>query len=208
MSFLERVKNKISHGVESSLTDPDSDKWASEKKDKEVKEAKEAAEKAQKEAEEKKSEDEKKKKDLETQKLQQRKNFGAKDSLKTAWTTFLKVFGTLLIIALILHAGSLCANDAIARSTLYRVLYFIYAAIPIFSIPVLIYYHIYRRYKGTMPQVYTMLPIREQPEIQSTIISYLLAPFTYVPDLQDIGKKQEALRIMWEDAVKMYVHPT
>lgn len=203
MSFLERLSNKVTYSVNNSLTDPNADKWAKEQEQKRLRDAEEAANKSAEEADKKKKEDEKNITDTATQTLKERKKFTAKQGFKIAIQTFASVFIGLLVIALMLHAGSLCANDAIARSIMYRVLFFVYAAIPFFSVFVLIYYHIYRRYKDTMPRIFTVLPVRVLPESQSTLIGYLLSPFTYVPDPDVIEPKSEQLKEMWDNAVKL-----
>ncbi len=203
MSFLERLSNKVTYSVNNSLTDPNADKWAKEQEEKKKRDAEEAANKAAEEAEKNKKQTEKVAAEAAATKLKARKQFTAKQGLKIAIQTFASVFLGLLVIALMLHAGSLCANDAIARSIMYRVLFFVYAAIPFFSVFVLIYYHLYRRYKDTMPRIFTVLPVRILPESQSTLIAYLLSPFTYVPDPDVIGPKTDELAQMWENAAKL-----
>lgn len=203
MSLLERVVNKVTYTVNNSLTDPNADKWAIEQEKKKLRDAEEAANKSAEEAAKQKKEVDKAAVDSAAQKLKERKQFTAKQGLAIALKTFASVFLVLLIIAFVLHAGSLCANDAIARSILYRILFFVYAAIPFFSIFVLLYYHIYRRYKGTMPQILTVLPIRIQPELQSTLTGYLLSPFTYIPYPEVIEPKSEELKQMWDNAAQL-----
>lgn len=54
-----------------------------------------------------------------------------------------------------------------------------------------------------MPRIFTVLPVRVLPESQSTLIGYLLSPFTYVPDPDVIEPKSEQLKEMWDNAVKL-----
>jgi cation transport ATPase len=201
MGLLDSVKNKVSHSINKTLTDPEADKWAKEKAEKDARDAAAAADAAAQEAAKKRDEQDKAAQQEAARKLQQRRKFTAKDAGKVALSTFSSVFISLLVIALMLHAGSLCANDAIARSMIYRIVFFIYGAVPFFAVFILIYYHIYRRYKGTMPRVFTVLPLRVLPEQQSVLMSYLLSPFTYKPDMAVIGTKETELKKMWDDAV-------
>lgn len=197
MSILEKAVNKVKYAVESAVSDPNAEKWAAQQEEEKRRAAESAAAAAVEEAQAAAKKDAAAK----AAALRARKNYTFTDGLKTATKTFASVFTGLFIVALMIHAGSLCANDAIARSILYRILYFIYGLIPIFSLFILIYYHIVRRFKGTMPRIYTVLPVREQPPHQSSLTALLLAPFTFMPDTEIAVKKSE-LAAMWEAAIK------
>jgi hypothetical protein len=89
-----------------------------------------------------------------------------------------------LIFLLCLFAGSLAANSAIHRPALYRVLFFIYGAFPLFSGFVLFYFLLQRFRCGPMP-LYGFLPILSSTaecDSQSKFLAFLRAIITYYPD--------------------------
>ena len=89
-----------------------------------------------------------------------------------------------MIITLCLLSGSFAANFAIGRVPAYRVLYFLYGCIPIFT-PLVLLYTIYKRIKDGRIPVYTMLPISIDPA--TTRLGRLLwRPFYWIPDQQAI----------------------
>jgi ABC-type sugar transport system permease subunit len=93
------------------------------------------------------------------------------------------IFGTgmtILIFLVCTFAGTLAANDAIGRSVFIRIIFFIYASIPIFS-PFVFIYYIYRYFNGLRPKIYAYLPLIPNGNY-NLILSYLLAPFSYIPD--------------------------
>jgi hypothetical protein len=92
----------------------------------------------------------------------------------------LKVFFSLLLVAVCIVSGSLAANAAIGRHTGYRVLYFIYGCIPFF-VPFIIFYTIYRRIsEGPLPY-YGILPVSLEAAT-TTLGKYLWWPFYWIPD--------------------------
>jgi hypothetical protein len=116
---------------------------------------------------------------------------------RTAVESFKKSFidtitGTafkILIFLVCTFAGSLAANDAIGRSGFIRVIYFIYGSIQYFA-PFVFIYYIYRYIKGTPPKMYAFLPLVQVIAEQGKIAGFLLAPFSYIPDLVPGTKKQ------------------
>ena len=197
MDLIKRVQNKVLYTVNSSLTNSDADKWAAEEKAKQEAAATAAADAANKEAENQKAAADSA---AASKKLQYQKNYGTKDIVKTALNTFIYTLVIIGIIALSLYAGSLVANDGIARSTSYRVLYFIYGAIPSISIGVLIYYHIYRRYKATFPQLFTFLPLKEVPDISVLNPSWFQKLYTFSTNNPAYENKTNELKAMWDAA--------
>jgi hypothetical protein len=94
--------------------------------------------------------------------------------------TALKVFLGFLLVAFCIVAGSLAANFAIGRSIAYRILYFVYGAIPLFS-PFVYLYTLYRRVSDGRFSYYGILPV--SIEAATTRLGTLLMyPFYYVPD--------------------------
>jgi hypothetical protein len=72
-----------------------------------------------------------------------------------------------VLVAFGLIAGSTAANDAIARSVSFRIVYFVYAFI--FSIPVLIYYTVmYFYYKKSVTYLSYILPLYEYDPATTT----------------------------------------
>ncbi len=96
-------------------------------------------------------------------------------------TTFMSFLGSVLLFFVCTTAGSMAANDAIGRSVAIRLVYFIYASIPLFSPFVLIYYAIRYFFLKTYPVWYNYLPITGYTS-QYEFINTLLTPFFYLPD--------------------------
>jgi hypothetical protein len=115
--------------------------------------------------------------DIEARKSQQ---VDIQEGVDIVMNTALKVFLGFLLVAFCLVAGSLAANFAIGRSVAYRVLYFIYGAIPLFS-PFVYLYTLYRRVNDGRFSYYGILPV--STEAATTRLGTLLMyPFYYVPD--------------------------
>lgn len=124
--------------------------------------------------------------DIEKRKSQQ---VDVQEGVDVVLNTALKVFLGFLLVAFCLVAGSLAANFAIGRSIAYRILYFVWGAIPIFS-PFVYLYTLYRRmYDGRFPY-YGILPIHT--EAATTRLGKLLGyPFYYVPDHEAVKAYDE-----------------
>jgi hypothetical protein len=123
-------------------------------------------------------------------------NKGFKQVLSTATTTF---WGFLLIGILIM-CGSFAANMAIGRPPAYRVLYFLWGAIPLFA-PIVLLYTIYRRIRDGRLSMYAILPVSIEPAT-TTLGRYLWYPFFYVPDNQ-----QTELYKQFQEALKAAASP-
>lgn len=131
-------------------------------------------------------------KELEIQKSQ---TFTAQDGIKTVWSQANKTFWSFLILFLCLVSGSLAANSAIGRSRGYRILYFLYGAIPFYA-PLVILYTIYRRIReGPLPY-YAPLPLSIEPAT-TRLGKILWFPFYWIPDsyaVEQYDKFQETLK--------------
>lgn len=115
--------------------------------------------------------------DILTRKSQQ---VDMQEGIDVIMSTALKVFLGFLLVAFCIVAGSLAANFAIGRSVAYRILYFIYGAIPLFS-PFVYLYALYRRISDGRFSYYSILPL--STEAATTRLGTLLwYPFYYVPD--------------------------
>ena len=128
---------------------------------------------AKKEAEQKKFED-------------QNPNISSGLSIMTR--TALKVFMQLIIVLLCVMGGSFAANFAIGRKTPYRVLYFIYGAIPYIA-PFVIIYTIYKRLKEGRMTFYAFLPISVEPAT-TRLGRFLWFPFYWIPDQHAIDMEK------------------
>ena len=84
--------------------------------------------------------------------------FNMNDFVNSTWDTFNTYVSYFFLIILCLFSGSLLANSVIFRPISYRVLYFIWGSIPLFIIPVFIYFILQRMRYGPL-HLYTMLPI-------------------------------------------------
>jgi hypothetical protein len=133
-------------------------------------------------------------KDLEIKKSQ---TFDLREGIQVAWWQANKTFWLCLLIFLCLVSGSLAANNAIGRARPYRVLYFLYGAIPFYA-PLVILYTIYRRIReGPLPY-YAPLPLSIEPAT-TRLGKILWFPFYWIPDnnaVQEYDKYQEQLRLI------------
>lgn len=96
------------------------------------------------------------------------------------FSTASQVFWGFLFTVLCLLSGSFAANAAIGRIPAYRVLYFIYGAIP-YCMPIVLAYTIYRRIKDGRIPMYAMLPISIEPAT-TRLGRVLWFPFYWIPD--------------------------
>jgi hypothetical protein len=112
------------------------------------------------------------------------------DGLSTGVSVAVKTFiiGSLVIVCL--WAGSLAANFAIARPPMYRVLYFIYGAIPIFS-PFVLVYSLYQRLMNGPLSNYSILPLSIEPSTGGKVAQALWWPFYWIPDGKAVASVSE-----------------
>lgn len=103
------------------------------------------------------------------------------DGLSTGLSVAAKTFIILGIVILCLWAGSLAANFAIHRPPIFRVLYFIYGAVPFFS-PLVILYALYQRLMNGPFSFYSILPVSIEPSTGGTFAQALWWPFYWIPD--------------------------
>jgi hypothetical protein len=96
--------------------------------------------------------------------------------LDTALTTFL----VLIVIVFCVLAGSFAANFAIGRTRPYRVLYFLYGAIPLFA-PFVLLYALYKRIREGPIPLYAILPLSVEPAT-TRLGKILWYPFYWTPD--------------------------
>lgn len=95
-------------------------------------------------------------------------------------STALQTFFLLILFVFCLLGGSFAANFAIGRSRPYRVLYFLWGALPIFA-PFVILYAIYKRIReGPLP-LYGILPLSVEPAT-TRLGKILWYPFYWIPD--------------------------
>jgi hypothetical protein len=104
------------------------------------------------------------------------------DGVNVIIATCIQTFTGLFVAAILLMCGSFAANFAIGRVPAYRVLYFIWGALPPFA-PLVLVYAIYKRlHDGRLP-IYAILPLSIEPAT-TRFGRYLWYPFYWVPDAQ------------------------
>jgi len=104
------------------------------------------------------------------------------EGINTILETTVKTVLGLFITAVLIMCGSFAANFAIGRVPAYRVLYFIWGALPPFA-PFILLYAIYRRlHDGRLP-IYAILPLSIEPAT-TRLGKYLWYPFFWVPDAE------------------------
>jgi hypothetical protein len=113
------------------------------------------------------------------------KEVNVKEGVNVILSTALKVFLILILVAFCLMAGSLAANYAIGREPMYRIFYFIYGSIPLFSPLVYLYFMYKRLYEGPF-SYYGFLPISTEPAI-TRLGKLVMYPFYWMPDHDSIS---------------------
>jgi hypothetical protein len=121
-----------------------------------------------------------KKKELE------RQNVNIQGTGQIILSTAIKIFTSFFIISLLLMCGSFAANMAIGRPPMYRVLYFIYGCIPIFS-PFVLFYSIYLMFQDKKLRVYSLIPCSIEPAT-TRLGKILWYPFYWIPDQHSIDE--------------------
>ncbi len=111
--------------------------------------------------------------------------FKAETIFETACGTALTIFGSVFLFVILAFSGSLVANTAIHRPVSYRVLYFIWGFIPLFVIPVFLYF-IFKRIRTGPLHLYTLLPIvSSTPEYENELgwfTRLIRSAVVYYPD--------------------------
>jgi len=120
--------------------------------------------------------------------------FNGNRAMKNSAEIAIKVFGSLIIIAIILFGGSIAANMAINRDWFYRLFYFIFACNPLLT-PIIIAYAGLCALKGNPITFYAMCPIITEPP-KTRLSKVLTWPFYYVSD-----KHEEVLKQAFIDSV-------
>jgi hypothetical protein len=108
----------------------------------------------------------------------EKQKFSFSRFMGTVQTTATTIITSLFYIMFCLVMGMLAANDAIGREPAYRILYFLYGCI---FAPFLLFYYVYRWYKGTAPKIYTLLPYT-QTKAETSLGRFFKFPFTYQED--------------------------
>jgi hypothetical protein len=185
MSLVDKLKNLIDFKLSKVLDDPEASSFAAEK----------AQEKAEEESVDKQVKDKEAAKKAEADRIIALEASKPPTPAKAAWNNFKKIFvyGLAGFFSTIL--GSMCANAAIHRHPLIRLLMFIYGSIVgtlllIFSIGlwfipfiVLIIFIFLYTTQG-LPHLYTYLPLSTY-QSPNKIISLLLSLFTYDPNSEN-----------------------
>jgi len=127
------------------------------------------------------------KKEAQQKKLDE-ENPNINSGLSIMTNTAIQVFIQLLIVLLCLMGGSFAANFAIGRIPPYRVLYFIYGAVPYIA-PFVIIYTVYRRIMEGRMTFYAFLPISIEPAT-TRLGRFLWFPFYWIPDQHAIDMEK------------------
>ena len=109
-------------------------------------------------------------------------NVDVNEGVNTIIATCIQTFTGLFVTAILIMCGSFAANFAIGRVPSYRILYFIWGALPSFA-PFVLLYAIYKRiHDGRLP-IYAILPLSIEPAT-TRFGKYLWYPFYWVPDAE------------------------
>ena len=99
---------------------------------------------------------------------------------------------SLGIVTLCLFCGSLAANQAIGRDNIYRVIYFIWGAFPLFA-PLIAFYSIMKRFREGPIPMYSVLPLTTTPA-ETHLGKLLRYPFFWTPDAQSDAMRTAYLK--------------
>lgn len=121
----------------------------------------------------------------------ERAEFNATKVVAQTASTATQTILVLGLITLCLFCGSLAANQAIGRDEVYRTIYFIWGAIPIFA-PFVAFYSILKRFReGPLP-MYSVLPL-STTEATTRLGKLLNYPFFWTPDAQSDAMRKAYL---------------
>ena len=119
----------------------------------------------------------------------------------------LQIFGSLILVVLILFGGSLAANHAIMRDPIYKIFYFIFGCNPLLT-PIIFAYTALLALKGRPIKYYGVLPISTEPA-KTRLGKILWWPFYYEQDTayaESVKKFVETLDTIGQ-AVKSTAEP-
>jgi hypothetical protein len=108
------------------------------------------------------------------------------EGISVIWKTAMSVFFSLLVISLCIMAGSFAANMAIGRDPPYRILYFLYGALPTFA-PFVLLYGIYKRLRYGPFTIYSILPVSIEPAT-TRLGKIFWFPFYWIPDEKAVAE--------------------
>lgn len=112
----------------------------------------------------------------------QEQTVNVEKGVNTIASTALQTFFIFLLVGFFILCGSFAANLAISRAPAYRILYFLWGALPIFA-PLVLLYTIYVRLRYGRIPMYAILPISIEPAT-TRLGRFLWYPFYYVPDVE------------------------
>ena len=101
----------------------------------------------------------------------------------------LSIFGSFILIAIIIYGASLAANLAIGRDIYYRIFYFIFACNPVIT-PIVFAYTALMALKGNPIPYYGILPISTEPAT-TRLGKILWYPFFYIGDQFEVKSKAD-----------------
>lgn len=121
----------------------------------------------------------------------ERADFNTSTVVGQTTATATQIVVSLGLITLCLFCGSLAANQAIGRDEVYRTIYFIWGAIPVFA-PLVAFYSILKRFReGPLP-MYSVLPL-STTEATTRLGKLLNYPFFWTPDAQSDAMRKAYL---------------
>jgi hypothetical protein len=179
MGLLDKLTNKIQFIASKQLNDPEADEFARQKsiQDKQDEEVRLREEQQLKDEEDEEIQNEEDKKAAEE--LQRRSEFKPYRAVGNAASLILKIFGSIILVSVMLYSGHLAANQAIGYRTPFRVLYFIYGFLLFFLvIPKTLYESLVLK---KAQKYYTFFPLSTYTP-NGQLENVFLTPFCYVED--------------------------
>jgi hypothetical protein len=176
MSLITKLSNKLNYHTSIALDDPDAEEYAKQQAIQQAQDKAVADRKLAEDADAAKRASDAEIASLKVKDLESRNKFSvARASGETA-SGILKIFGSLLLTAIMLYGGHLAANQAIGYNAPFRLLTFFYGSIFFF-------YHIpkglYDKYINKKKlEFYSFLPLSTYHPT-GDIEKFFLAPFCY-----------------------------
>jgi len=198
MSLLTKLSDKIQYTVSKQLDDPAAREYANQQKaqaiqdsasqQREQKQKKEEAEAAAKKAAD----------DAKAADLVRRSEFKSNRVIGNSASQILKIFGSMLLVLVMLYGGHLAANAAIGYRNPFRILSFLYGAIFFFYVIPKSWFDAF--YLKKVQHFYTFLPLSTYVPL-GNLESLFLSPFCYVED-QFSAEARKAVESLYAGALK------
>jgi hypothetical protein len=179
MGLLTKLTDKIQYTVSKQLDDPEAAEYANQQKAQAIQDSAVQKREQEKQKEDAKVAAKKEKDAAAAAELVRRSEFKPQRAIGGAAIQILSIFGSLVLILIMLYAGHIAANEAIGYGIPFRLLSFLYGALFFFYVIPKSFYDTF--YLKKVKHFYTFLPLSTYVPT-GNIESFFLTPFCYVED--------------------------